>query len=321
MTLILRRCDLDGLVTLAECADAVEDAFRRHSASRLADPLRTTLISGPGSFHVTLGALPPPGSLATKVNGWFPTGEAGPARPNGAILLADAATGDVQSLMDSQRPTQLRTAALTVVAVRRFSSPGAHRVAVLGAGAQCRLQLEAIRLALPEPDVLLWSRTFDRAAQAAEHAGPGVRAVEDIAEATADADVIVTLTPSAEPILDASHVRPGTLVVALGADAPNKNELSAELSSQARFITDITSQCVTSGELRTAVAAGVMRVDDVHAQLGEILAGSEPSPRQTPSDIVIVDSTGTAIQDVAAARLFFDAAMQAGRGVEIELRG
>lgn len=319
MILVLSRSDQEGLVTVKECAAAVEDAFARHDASGVGEPIRRTLASDPGLFHVTLGLVPSPGSLAAKVNGWFPPAPGEAPRPTGAILLADSATGQLQCLLDSRLATQLRTAPITALSIRRFAPASARRVAILGAGSQLPSQVEAVRLTLPSARLVVWSRSAEHAERSARQAGPDVQAEADLAHATSGADVIITLTPSREAFLSASHVDDGTLVIALGADAPDKNELAPDLVARATLITDITAQCAAAGELRSALAVGAVQRSHVQAELGAILSGRVPFQRATPSGVVVVDSTGTAIQDAAAGRLIFDEAQRRGVGQLIEL--
>jgi ornithine cyclodeaminase/alanine dehydrogenase-like protein (mu-crystallin family) len=133
-------------------------------------------------------------------------------------------------------------------------------------------------------------------------------------EACRASDVIVTCTTSKSPVLHQGEVSPGAFVAAVGADNEEKHEIDPALMARSRVITDITDQCARIGDLHHAIEAGVMSQRDVHAELGEVLAGSRPG-RMSESETVIFDSTGAALQDVAAAALVYERALAAGRGV------
>jgi ornithine cyclodeaminase/alanine dehydrogenase-like protein (mu-crystallin family) len=143
-------------------------------------------------------------------------------------------------------------------------------------------------------------------------------AVDDLATAAMSSDVIVTCTTATAPFLDPDVVSPGTFIAAVGADNPHKSEIAPELMTKARVVTDSTVQCATMGDLRHAVAAGTMFVDGVHAELSEVVAGAEPG-RTGEVEIIIFDSTGTAIQDVASAACIYERALAAGAGTRVAL--
>jgi ornithine cyclodeaminase/alanine dehydrogenase-like protein (mu-crystallin family) len=140
----------------------------------------------------------------------------------------------------------------------------------------------------------------------------------DIRQALAGADICVTCTPSHQPILSAADVPPGMFIAAVGADNPEKQELAPDLMASARVVVDLLDQCAAIGDLRHAIAAGAMTADRVHGELADLLTGRK-SGRVRADEIAIFDSTGTAIQDVAAAALVHERARAAGIGLEIAL--
>jgi alanine dehydrogenase len=142
--------------------------------------------------------------------------------------------------------------------------------------------------------------------------------VSDLALATRDSDISVTCTTSRRAILHPGDVRAGSFVAAVGADNPEKQEIEPALLAASTVVVDVLEQCATIGDLHHALDAGVMTRADVHAELGEIVAGRRPG-RAADDEIIVFDSTGTALQDVAAAALVYERAVAAGRGARVNL--
>jgi ornithine cyclodeaminase/alanine dehydrogenase-like protein (mu-crystallin family) len=147
--------------------------------------------------------------------------------------------------------------------------------------------------------------------------GLPVSAAAKISEATRQSDVIVTCTPSRKPYLSAADVAAGTFIAAMGADSPDKQELDPALLRRNKLVVDLVEQCVHVGELHHAIDDG-MKTEEVHAELGEIVAGRKPG-RTSKDEIIVFDATGTALQDVAAAAAVFEKAERAGKGQRINL--
>lgn len=305
--LLLNKSTIASLLTLDECITAVEDAF---AASARGEALATALLHVDGiggEFHVKAGGLTSPDPLfACKVNGGFFQNRARFNLPNiqGLILLYDATNGVPLAVMESSTVTILRTGAATAVAARRLARSGSSVATICGVGIQGSVQLRSLSRVLRLEKAFVWSRdparASDFAARMSVELGLPVEAASDLAAATRQSDVIVTCTPAKSWILGEQHVRPGTFVAAVGADSPDKQEIEPALLARAAVVCDVTAQCAHVGDLHHAVAVGVMRVDDVRGELGAVLVGSAPG-RLNDDEIIIFDSTGTALQDAAAA--------------------
>ena len=222
----------------------------------------------------------------------------------GLVQLFDGATGQPLAIMESGRVTALRTAATTAVAVDALSRPDARSLAVFGAGEQVAHHVRAIAVVRELHDVIIWSRRTERAeqtAQAIEQELPHacVTVGEDPGTTAAGADIVVTLTPATTPLLNVDDIRPGTTIAAVGSDAPSKNEIDPQLMAASRVVCDVIQQCVRVGELHHAVDAGTMTAEAA-VELGQVLLGHQPG-RTSDEEIVLFDSTGTAVQDTAAA--------------------
>ncbi|MDP2931802.1 MAG: ornithine cyclodeaminase family protein, partial [Chloroflexota bacterium] len=137
-----------------------------------------------------------------------------------------------------------------------------------------------------------------------------VRAVATI-EAAADADIVVAVTPATTPIIQKQHIRPGTHINAIGADAKGKEELEPEILKTAKIIVDNIEQAAHSGEINVPILQGVITVDDIYATLGEVVTHRKKG-RENNDEITVFDSTGLAILDIGCARLVYNKAREKG---------
>jgi alanine dehydrogenase len=322
---ILTRSETLGTIGLEDCVSVVEDAFRARGmgTSLEARRIHVPALMG-GVFHVTAGGLTvsrEEGVVGVKVNGRFPPAGPGQSqRVSGAIFLVDAVDGTPLALVDSMLVTGIRTAAVTVVVTRLLAREGASTALLVGAGRQAQGQIDALRLAgirrISIHD-LAPERAEELVAYAAQQGLESWRAA-DLRDAARASEVVVTITPAAAPILRDADVSPGAVVIALGADGPGKQELDPFILAGSTVVVDILDQAVESGELQHALASGLMRREDVHAELGDLVAGVKPA-RTDPSQRFVFDGTGTAIQDVAAATLLVRIAEERGLGLVLDL--
>jgi ornithine cyclodeaminase/alanine dehydrogenase-like protein (mu-crystallin family) len=325
MTLLLSRSDVLQLLDLPACTAAVENAFRLHAEGRTFGPGVLGLHVPNGGFHIkAAGLMAERGYFAAKTNANFPDNPRRHGLPTiqGAVLLADAGTGELLAVMDSASVTALRTAAATAVAAKYLARPEARTATIIGCGAQGKVQLAAIAATLPLQQVWTLDTDHARAERLAERTssrlGLRVEAVKDLHEALRQSDVCITCTPSRRAFVGTSDVAPGTFIAAVGADSQGKQELEPALVASATLVVDVLEQCAEIGELQHALAAGLLTRADVHAELADVVSGRRPG-RTRADEITVFDSSGTALQDVAAAIAVYRNARAAGRGVEVRL--
>ena len=224
--------------------------------------------------------------------------------------------------MDSIEITTVRTAAATCVAARHLARPSSAVLTICGCGTQGRAQLRALAGVFPLRLAFVWDVEPKRARLMADELAPelGIEMspAEDLPAAVLQSDVCVTCTPSRKAFLRREWLRPGTFIAAVGADSPDKRELEASILSSAKVVADVLDQCVEIGELHHAIAARATTREQVYAELSEIAAGLKPG-RTSEEEITVFDSTGTALQDVAAAAAVHEKAVRLGRGVRLEL--
>jgi ornithine cyclodeaminase len=294
---VLRETEIRSLLDPASCIAVVEQAFTSYATggAELPGVIHLDVPEHRGEIHIKAGHLHGGNWYACK----FASGFAG--RNDGVVMTFDARTGAVAGILfDGGYLTDLRTAAAGAVAVKHLAPPTARRIAVLGTGIQARMQPRLISTIRPEASVRIWGRRRE----AAESVAGEIQAtVADTVEAAVEgADIVVTVTASRSPILRAEWLSPGALVIAVGSDGPDKQELDVDVLGKAdRVVADSLPQCARLGEIHHALDAGALRPDAV-TELGQITSGRAPG-RRTPSEIIVCDLTGVGVQDVAAATL------------------
>jgi alanine dehydrogenase len=325
VTLILSRRDVLDLLPLESCIDAVEGAFRLHADGRTLGPGVLSVRAEDGGFHIKAAGLGGARSyFAAKTNANFPDNPRRFGLPTiqGTVVLADAGNGTPLAVMDSASVTTLRTGAATAVAAKFLARRDSRTATVVGCGVQGEIQLAAIAAVLPLQRAWMLDADHARAERAAARAattlGLRVEAAKDLSSALRDSDVCVTCTPARRAFVAAADVRPGTFIAAVGADSQGKQELEPALVASATLVVDVLEQCAEIGELQHALAAGLMTRAQVHAELADVVGGRRPG-RTRHDEITIFDSSGTALEDVAAAVAVYEKARATGRGVEVTL--
>jgi ornithine cyclodeaminase/alanine dehydrogenase-like protein (mu-crystallin family) len=312
--LILARRDIKALMKPADWLEAMERGFSAGATGNASSPLPMHIAAEGGAFHAK-GASIALGRpyVALKFNGNFPSNPQLRGLPTiqGALILSDASNGMLLALMDSIEVTLRRTAAASALAARLLARPDAETLTICGCGEQGRAHLAALADVLPLKRCFAWDADAAKArlfaAEMDGTGGVGVSAAESLGEAARAGDVIAACTSARTPFLGPDDVRPGAFVAAVGADNEDKSELLPALMAKAAIVTDSTAQCLAMGDLRHAVAAGAVSAGDVRAELGEIAAGMKPG-RASADEIIVFDSTGTALQDVAAAAIIYERA-------------
>jgi ornithine cyclodeaminase len=308
---LLGEAQLRELVPLDLAAiDQVESAFLSLATEALAMPpiLRLDLPGHRGEVDVKTAYLPRFDSFAIKVSpGFFDNPKLGLPSLNGLMLVLSAKTGLTEAvLLDNGYLTAVRTAAAGAVAARWLAKEHATDVAVIGAGEQARLQLQALSMVRSVERVKVWARNRAHA----EHFAADIEAqlriacevARDVHHALAEADIAITTTPSTEPLVQADDLHPGLHITAMGSDAEHKNEIAPQALAAARYVCDRVTQTRVLGELHHAIEAGAIDADAKHIELGQVIAG-QARGRTSDSDITLCDLTGTGAQDTAIAAL------------------
>jgi alanine dehydrogenase len=234
----------------------------------------------------------------------------------GTMIYSDPETAFPLALLDGTTLTRLRTGAAAAVATRYFTDEDADSLGLVGAGDQAHAQLDAIAEVRPIERVVIADRNEATLAEFEAAYGDRFDVVRGSIDEAAACAVVSTTTPVREPILHG--VGPDTHVNAMGADAAGKHEIADSVLRDATIVIDDYDQCTHSGEINVPWSAGVLGDDDIYAELGDVVAGRVDPVRE---GVTVFDSTGLAIQDVAASHVVYEHATEAGRGTGFALVG
>lgn len=259
------------------------------------------------------------GQLGVKAGGYFPGNAArGIINHQSSIFLFDPDTGRPEAMVGGNLLTALRTAAAAAISIDRLARPEAKVLGIVGAGHQAGYQLRAAARVRRWERVIGWNlhpEMLPGLGDIATEIGLPFAAVP--LERMVEADAIITITSSPAASLMAAHVSPGTHLACMGTDTRGKQEVEPALVARARLFTDEVAQSVSIGEAQHAVAAGMVRADEI-TTLGAVLAGLAPG-RQSAGEITLFDGTGVALQDLAVAAMALTRARERGLGVQVQV--
>ncbi len=325
--IVLSEQDLRACVALdVDAIHCVEQAFRALATGDVVMPpiLRLDIPAHHGEVDVKTAYLPDLDSFAVKISpGFFNNPKLGLPSLSGLMVLLSGRTGLLEALLlDNGYLTSIRTAAAGAVAARWLARADAKRVAIVGAGAQARLQLRALLLVREIESASVWAPTLSHAQgfalEMSEELGIPIKPCSDIDTAMADADIAVTTTPSNQPLIELRHLHAGLHITAMGSDAEHKNELAPEvIAAPTQYFCDRLSQVRVLGELHHAIEAGLVNADTSMPELGQVIAGQCPG-RTNAEEVTICDLTGTGAQDTAIATFAYGRAIQAGFGTSFD---
>jgi thiomorpholine-carboxylate dehydrogenase len=274
----------------------MEKALIAFSSGEVTQPVRSVIkVEPPGGFFGMMPALAADGLGIKLVTFYPPNADRGIPTHMAMILLFERDTGTPLAVMDGRLITEMRTAAVSAAATKLLAAPDAHSLAILGSGVQARSHFEALSLVRKFDDVRIWSRTDAHAQALAEELGGKAMSAE---QAIHDADVIVTVTSSTEPVLKGEWLKPGSHVNAVGACRPDWRELDDATMANVVFVDSRAAALQEAGDIILSKAT-------IYAELGEALAGMRDS-RQ--AETTIFKSLGMAIEDLASALLVYRSA-------------
>ncbi len=287
--------------------EAVRDAFMAYARGEWTMPPKVYVPAYPDGDFRAMPALGGGHALLKWVTSFPGNPERGLPTVTGLVLLSDASNGMLKAVLDAAAVTALRTGAAAVLAAETLGHADAETAAVIGAGVngEAAAQMFVAR----GRRVLLWDVDAARAQEVAGRIGAETASSREEALA---ADLLVTVTPGREIVLDEGSLQPGQHASLMGADGPGKAEIAVEELARVRVFCDDWEQASHNGDLAHAAEAGVLTRDDV-SQLGDVLLGTAEG-RQTGEDITVFDSTGLAIQDLAIAL----AAMERAQDLDLQ---
>lgn len=311
-TILLTRRDVANLLTIEECITGVENVFKSHALGNAVSPQVLGMHVAGGGFHIKAGISEK--YFVAKLNANFPLNQQQFGIPTiqGVTMVCDVITGKLLALMDSIEITIIRTGAATAVAAKYLSLADAHTATICGCGNQGSISVKALKAVRPLKRIYAYDideaqvRKFIN--QFKSEGEVIATTANNLHEALKQSQVCITCTPSKEPFIQADDVAPGSFIGAVGADSHEKQELSLELLCKSKIVVDLLQQSSTIGELHHALKQGRLDSSAVHAELGQVISGQKPG-RESPDEIIVFDSTGTALQDVVAAAIVYEKAI------------
>jgi len=319
-TLLLRRSDVEDLLSLRDCIDAVEEGFRLQGHGKIPGSEILGVKAPNGGLHVKAGLLPHGQSyIVAKLNTNFPGNRTQSRLPTiqGLIAVCDAENGRTLAVLDSIEITIKRTAAASAVAAKYLARKNSSVVTICGCGEQARAQLRAIHSVLPLKKVHAFDLddrvATNLAAELSHELKIDIEPTCDLPSAIQKSDVCITCTTAKEFFVRKEDVAPGTFIAAVGADDAHKQEIDPALIASAKVVADSLEQSCAIGDTHHAIAKGLMRKEDVYAELGDIVAGKK-SGRSTDDEIFVFDSTGVAMEDAVAAAAVYEKACASSIG-------
>jgi ornithine cyclodeaminase len=326
--LIVSQSEIADLLPMPACMEVMAEALKALTLQDAQMPLRQVLRL-PESRNV-LAAMPSyfgsRNAMGVKVISVFP-GNHGTQFDShqGAVLLFETKNGQLLAIMDASEITSIRTAAVSGAATRLLARESAHDLAILGSGVQARTHLEAMLHARRVDRIRVWSRNFDHAQAFAKRESnrhkQSVVPCKTAKEAVREADLICTTTSSPQPVLSGDWISEGAHINAAGAYGAAVRELDTTAVVRSRLFVDRRESTLNeSGDFVMPYQEGVIGLDHIRGEIGEILAG-QVKGRTSESEITIFKSMGLAIEDLASAAFIYEQAVQKKTGTWIELGG
>jgi alanine dehydrogenase len=326
MTLLLSKNEVNALLSMRECINAVEEAFREFTLGTARFPHRVSLQIPveDGWLGVMPAFLTHAESLTTKIVTVYPHNMTKHGIPSvsAAIILNNIETGRVEAVIDGSQITAMRTGAVSGVAAKHLAREDASRVGLFGAGVQARKQLQAIREVRGIRSVVVYDTDRELAknlaAQSSADGSVTVSVVDDPNEAVRNSDIVVTATTSSTPVFNGRLLRPGTHITAIGAFTPATRELDSTTVSTSKIVVDsIEAALEEAGDILIPLREGVIQRQDIWAELGEIVTGKKRG-RTSEEEKTLFKSVGLGIQDAAVAKLVFQKAQSQGVGTQFD---
>jgi ornithine cyclodeaminase len=318
--LVLSASDVEALLDMRGCIDAMADALAALARGEFHVPLRPIIRPPDSAGLLALMPAHRAGSkplYGLKTVAVFPGNSSRGLDPHqGSVTVYSGETGQLLAVMNASPVTAIRTAACSAVATRALARADARELAIVGAGHQARPHIEAMLAVGSFDRVRIASRTLEHA-EALAAAFPHTETAASAEDAIRNADVVVTVTNSADPVVRRDWLKPGVHINAVGACFPATRELdSATVAASSLFVDRRESAESEAGDYLIALAEGAISSDHIKAEIGDVLVGSHPG-RRSRDEITVFKSLGLAVEDLAAAEYLLRRAAQDGRGTTI----
>jgi ornithine cyclodeaminase len=311
---VYRAEDVNALLDYEGCIAALRRAMAALSRDSREQPLRTIIPVHEGRLFGWMPGMSTgqPGFGAKLISVFRDPTQGGRSTHKGLVVLFEEEMGSVVCIADAHEITRIRTACASAVATDALARADASTLAIFGCGTQAEAHIQAIPLVRPISQIRVWGRDEDIAEAFARRmtdvAGIDVTAMRDPCKAAGEADIICTVTASAEPILLRDWIAPGTHVNAVGSSHAGPVEIEPELvAASAYFVEYRRSALAAAAEFLRARELGLIDDSHIRAEIGEVLNGTAPG-RTGPAEITLYKSLGHVVQDLAATQYVHDRA-------------
>ena len=326
--LILTRKEVESCLSMKRTIEAVRKAYIAFANGRVQMPpvMHLDVEKYNGEVDIKSGFVEDFDLIGTKIaSGYYDNHKLGLPPGIAVIVLLDLKTSMPLAIMDGSYITAYRTGAAGAVAASVLARKDSTKVGIIGAGTQGRMQVLALKELFQLEEVRVWDIDEKMAqkysTEMSELLGIDVKNFTHREEVVRGSDIIVTVTPSKKALVEVEWIEKGMHINAIGADGPGKQELDPAIVKLAdKVVVDSLSQCKRIGEIQHALSLGLIKEQDVHGEIGEILIGKKVG-RESNDEITFFDSTGLAAQDIAAAHVVLEAAKEKKLGYSTELMG
>lgn len=337
----------EDVLDMASVIEVVEQAYQMKSSQQatLFPLIFHEFVEGRADMDIKSGHLPQADIFGLKLVSWFGDNDKkGLPQLVGTVMVLDSQTGVPQGILSGEHITCMRTGAAGGIGAKYLARPESENLLIVGTGHQAPFQIMATLMTMTEiKRVYICNPRSPEKAQSfaakikenlltrfvSKYAGEEYEcyakrcdvqfiAVDNLEEATRQADIIITATSSREPMILAEWVKPGTHITCIGADIEGKQEIDERLFAKARVFVDDVGQAVRVGETKVAVKKGLITERDIAAEIGNVIPGHAQG-RQHAEEITIFDSTGIAFQDLLTAAHILKVADKRGVGTIVDL--
>jgi len=319
----LNRKEVESLLDMKGTLKVVEEAFRQHGLKKVQMPAKLYLYftNHNGDLRTMPAYLEEQDIAGVKIVNVHPDNpKKGIPTVMALVILNSTETGAPLAVMDGTYLTDMRTGAAGGAAVKYLARKNSKTVGFVGTGNQARSQLMAINEIIDIHEIKATSTSQKQTLAFKDDMELRIECEitpKNTIKEVCDCDILVTTTPSREPIVMNEWIPDGTHINAIGADAPGKEELDPLIMKRAKVIVDDIQQASHSGEVNVPISKGLLSVTDIFGELGEIITGRKKA-RMNDSDITVFDSTGLAIQDVATADMVYRKALKENMGIRLQ---
>lgn len=314
--LVISGREIDDHVHISDCLALVEEAFVAAAEAKADLPTKYHHFGSYGLWFFMGGIVKPLEAMAIKTGIARRDPASGLPAGIALVLLFKPDTAEPLAIIEGARVTAIRTGAAAAIGAKHLARPESKVLGIIGTGRVGWASLAAISGCFSLEKVYaadISEEARERFVAKAKALYPFPIVEASLGEAVKGVDILVTATPAREAIVKREWVPQGLHISAMGADSPGKQELGAVILNEARIVCDSVEQCLEYGEINNANRAGVLNIDRIVGEIGDVILGSKRG-RACENEITIFDSTGMGIQDAAAAKLIYETARREGLG-------